>query len=418
MLSPNILISQAVLFFVLCLLTTVQCQSVSNNSQKSDNNAEPPAISESFVTVNNGNFQLENDKFYFVGTNAYYLPNYEKINPDLVDETLDIFEESGVSVIRIWGFYEGNPQYQNDISLQPQPGIYNEAGLRYLDNMIAKAKSRNIRLVIALANYWQELGGMPQYNTWDGNPDGGMAHFISDTDTQDWFKMYIHMLLNRVNTVTKIAYKNEPAIVSWEIMNEARLPNGDPQTLRDWYREIAQFIKQQDSNHLVSTGEEGFEDSVMEEHYSVSEYSNTYVLRAELGTSYLLNTQIPEIDYGTAHWYPQSWGFGNNASENLLKAQRAWLSDHVQIATQTGKPFVLGEYGFTGWGSDRVNSVYKQLWNHAEEIKLNGSLLWQLTIDGTKCYEFGGNICYPGGRRDATMYKNFTSHTSAMNQLK
>ncbi|HEX6983554.1 MAG TPA: cellulase family glycosylhydrolase [Balneolaceae bacterium] len=367
---------------------------------------------DAFVQAKGNDFVINGHKFRFVGTNAYYLPNYQKIKPEFVEKTLDIFEKAGITVVRTWGFYDGPPQFENDITLQPRPGAYSEENLRYLDQLIAMGKKRGIRFIITLINYWEELGGVPQYNEWDGHPDAGMKHFINDPDTQRWYKNYIKMLLNRTNTVTGVKYKNEPAIFSWEIMNEGRLPDGDPTELRDWYREIAQYIKSIDPNHMVATGEEGQEVKMNSpaSPYSVDQYSNTYVLRSGIGSSYILNTAIPEIDYGTAHWYPNGWGFGHKADADLLKAQRAWIYDHAKIAAELGKPFVLGEYGFSGWGDESVLEVYNHLWAYAEKIELDGSLLWQLTTNHIKCYEYGGNICWPGARRDQRLYQEFTVH--------
>lgn len=403
--------------FALSILAIAHCKSISDTSGSSTQDViPPPPITDSFVKAENGNFTLDGKPFRFAGTNAYYLPNYEKIDRESVDQTLRSFVDAGISVVRIWGFYDGPPQYDGDITFQPQPGVYSEGNLRYLDDLIARGKKYNIRFIIAFSNYWDALGGMPQYNAWDGNPNGGMAHFISDATTQTWYQKYIYMLLNRVNSATGIAYKNEPAIFSWEIMNEARLPGADPTILRDWYQKMARLIKSQDSNHMVSTGEEGFE-SGSAIGYSIDQYTNKYVLNSNEGTSYRLNTAIPEIDYGSAHWYPDHWGFGNSNSTELLKAQRAWLTDHARIAQELGKPFLLGEYGFSGWGDNRTIAIYNDLWAHAEAIQLDGSLLWQLTIDYVKCYEFGGNICWPGGRQDRDLYFSFRDHIRKMNNL-
>jgi len=369
-----------------------------------------PTNNGAIISAENGDFVADGDVFRFVGSNAYHLPSYEQIDPSLVDETLDTYQEAGVTVIRTWGFYDGPPQYDNDISLQPEPGVYNEADLKHLDNLIAKAKEHNIRVILTLVNYWDALGGISQYNEWDGNGGGGMSHFINDPDTQQWFKDYISMLTNRVNTVTGVAYKNEPAIFSWEIINEGRLPDGDPQELRDWYQDIAQHIKSEDPNHMVSTGEEGFEENTPSE-YSEDQYSNTYVLRANMGSSYVMNTAIREIDYGTAHWYPENWGL----SATEFSAQHAWLSDHAKIAEDLGKPFVMGEWGDdNGWGDSDQEAMYNDFYSHAEQIQLDGSLLWQFTPTSTKCYEFGGNICWPGGRQDETLYNSFIDHIQAI----
>ena len=384
----------------------------------------PPPASGSFVQVHNSNFVQDGNVMRFAGTNAYYLPNYEKLNPAVVDRALDLFQDTGITVVRMWGFYDGfdcgySKNDSNENVIQTAPGVYSESALRDLDNVIAKGKERGVGFIIPFVNYWDELGGICQYNTWAGasNPSTNMAFFLSNSDTQRWYKDYIKMLLNRVNTVTGIAYKDEPAIVAWQIMNEGRNRGANARVLRDWYQEIAQYIKSIDPNHLVSTGEEGFDEGTPSV-YSVGEYSNTYALRANEGTSYVLNTAIPEIDFGSAHWYPNEFGFGTAINSDLLRAQRAWINDHQKIAENSGKPFIMGEFGFPGWGDERVRTMYNALYEHAESVKLDGNLLWQLTADGTKCWEFGGNICYPGGRADNGLYSDFKKHVTNLRNLK
>lgn len=386
------------------------------------NNPAPAPSKEGFVGVQNGDFVLNGEVFRYAGTNAYHLPNYQKIDPSVVRRAMDAFEEAGVSVVRMWGFYDGNPQYSGDITLQPRPGEYNEDDLRRLDQVIADGKERGIRFVLTLINYWDQLGGICQYNQWAGQSCGSnnMTNFMNGDKQQKWFKDYISMLLNRVNTVTGVAYKDDPAIFSWEIMNEGRNRGNDPQIIRDWYQDIAKYIKSIDSNHMVSTGEEGFDEGVPAE-YSSDQYANNYILRSGEGTSYVLNTAIPEIDYGTAHWYPSEWGFSVSSwgadptkDTNLIKAQHAWMKDHSDIAESHGKPFLMGEYGYPGWGDSRVENVYDDFFSYAEEIELDGSLLWQFTADYTKCSEYGGNICWPGGRGDEKLYNMFKDHIDAM----
>ena len=369
-----------------------------------------------FVKIEKGEFVVDGAVFRFAGSNAYYLPNYNKIDPSVVERTFNTFSAAGITVVRMWAFYDGYDCGYSKIDatenvIQTSPGVYNEEALRDLDFIIARGKKQNIRFILPFINYWDELGGICQYNTWAGakNPSNNMEFFLSNADTQKWYREYIQMLLNRVNTITGIAYKDEPAIFSWQIMNEGRNSGKNPEVLRNWYRDIAMFIKSIDSRHLVGTGEEGF-DHNKPSIYSLNQYSNHYPIRANEGSSYLLNTAIPEIDYGNAHWYPSEYGYGHMITQSMITAQKAWLIDHSQIAKQFGKPFLLGEYGFPGWGDERVETMYTSLWEQAEKMNLNGSLLWQLTADYTKCAESGGNICWPGGREDTELYLAFMRH--------
>ena len=389
---------------------------------------EIPESVSPFVTTTGTNFIKDGNPYKFAGTNAYYLVQYEKINSTVVDDALDAFETAGIEVIRMWGFYNGAPRDSNgnDPTLQPNRGEWNETDLRHLDSVMAKCADRGITIVFSLLNYWQQLGGVVVYNEWNGesNPDGAdkMHKFINGPQTE-WFKDYIEMILNRTNTVTGVQYKNDPTVFAWEIINEARNAGTMGGTnleraeeLRDWYQEIAQFIKGIDSNHLVTTGEEGFDIDGTDAGtpYQEGRYSNTYILRANQGTSYVRNTQIPEIDFGQYHTYMQNFGFSTNYTPEYKEAMLAFIEDHHHIAESAGKPAISGEYGVEAWGDARAMDMYPDFWGECEAEGVQGTLLWQFTHNHVKCYEYGGNICYPAGRIDTEEYNAFVNHIDNM----
>ncbi|MCC5908253.1 MAG: hypothetical protein JJU13_18705, partial [Balneolaceae bacterium] len=100
----------------------------------------PPPSSGSFVSTHNSNFVLNGEILRFAGTNAYYLPNYEKLNSGVVDRALDLFQDTGVTGVRMWGFYDGYVcgYSKNDSSenvIQSSPGVYSESALRDLDRV-------------------------------------------------------------------------------------------------------------------------------------------------------------------------------------------------------------------------------------------------------------------------------------------
>jgi mannan endo-1,4-beta-mannosidase len=71
------------------------------------------------------------------------------------------------------------------------------------------------------------------------------------------FKDYIKVIVQR--------YSTSPAILGWEVANDPRcestLPTSgicNPHTVTQWTAELAQYVKQQDPNHLVSSGDSGF----------------------------------------------------------------------------------------------------------------------------------------------------------------
>ncbi|MCX7590048.1 MAG: hypothetical protein N2255_00310 [Kiritimatiellae bacterium] len=64
---------------------------------------------------------------------------------------------------------------------------------------------------------------------------------------------------NRTNTFNWRIYKEDPTIFARRLANEPRCktdPSGIP--VRDWTYEMAAYLKAVDTNHMVSTGEEGW----------------------------------------------------------------------------------------------------------------------------------------------------------------
>jgi len=128
-------------------------------------------------------------------------------------------------------------------------------------------------------------------------------------------------VLTRKNTVTGLIYKDDPTIFSWELMNEPRsldLSGKQIQVIfslichcknkviwclkrkfvnsQDWVREMAAYVKSIDKNHLLQVGLEGFYGESRR-----TQFNPAY----NVGTDFISNNLVPEIDYATLHLYPQ-----------------------------------------------------------------------------------------------------------------
>ena len=167
--------------------------------------------------------------FRGTGSNLYYLQQlltYAQQDDDpklagAVGEVLDDLVCLSLPVARIGGFNDS----QDRSSIRKGPHDFQEAGLRGLDQAIWEAKRRGIRLILPLVNNWGDYGGLPAYAAWASQEDGVVhAHddFFSDPRMRQWWKDYVVMLAERVNTFTGVAYRNEPTILAWEIANEFR----------------------------------------------------------------------------------------------------------------------------------------------------------------------------------------------------
>ena len=220
-------------------------------------------IVDEFVTREGSKLMLGGQQFRFLGNNAYFLqPEIAYGNLPGAQEVLDDMVDLGMPVVRTIGFNDHDPA-QDPAAIQTSPGVYTEDNLAALDQAVAEAKSRDIRLILYLTNNWDAYGGVDRYVQWYKEQCGCQAShtdFYTNATMKQWFKDYISMLLNRTNTVTGIKYKDESAILAWELGNELRNEAGDSAVLLNWQEEMAAYIKSIDPNHLVADGGEGFDD--------------------------------------------------------------------------------------------------------------------------------------------------------------
>ncbi len=97
---------------------------------------------------------------------------------------------------------------------------------------------------------------MDEFSTLSGKPKGS---FWTDEEVKADFRHFLDFILNRKNTVNGIVYKNDPAILCWQLGNEFGSYPGDrglsydewsPRILA-WSLEMAAYIKKVDPNHLI-----------------------------------------------------------------------------------------------------------------------------------------------------------------------
>jgi regulation of enolase protein 1 (concanavalin A-like superfamily) len=378
-----------------------------------------------FVTVQNGKFMLNGSSFYFGGSNEWDIPAQEEYASSEVDARLNAFATCGGTVMRVFFFYDGGSrcgEANTDQTIQTSLGVYNQTALQALDRVVKKAKDRGMKIIATLTNFQDANGGLNRYMYWTGHvanecdfdiySPSQMQTALTATDMKNAIKGYYSMILNRVNTVTGVAYKNEPTIMAWELVNEPSSPGNNPTLLRDWLREMAQYIKSIDSNHLVGTGEVGFDDR-MTGHSSI--FNGIYGFGGDDGESFTLNTQIPEIDFASIHPYPMLWGWSDP-----IGMGSQFILDCNAIAQSYGKPLVLGEYGhasgawyYPGANDQAKLNAYVNWWATIEGSSVGGSLLWQLLEDGAPWWlnYSAGNVYYTA---DSQIWPLFKQHALNM----
>jgi mannan endo-1,4-beta-mannosidase len=324
-------------------------------------------------------FVVKGAPFYFVGTNAYYMITMSALGaPAYADDQLAVAQALGFTVMRVMGFANGPGTGMGGAALQPAPGVFNEASFRAFDYVLHKADLAGVRLLIALVNGNPAYGGVPQYLQWCGG--SSERAFYEASACKALYKNYLTHVLNRVNTYNGRPYKDDPTIFAWELANEPHIQQyADPsgQVVRAWVAEMAAHIKAHDPNHMVATGEEGY-DNTTAGYAPVSAYNNqAWLFDGNKGLAWTQNTADPNIDFGSIHLYPELW--------NLAAPHgHAWIADHVRIARSLGKPLVLGEFGASQNTAATFDGWLQTL--HAENGA--GALAWQVMC----------GVCY--GMRD------------------
>jgi mannan endo-1,4-beta-mannosidase len=361
---------------------------------------------DAFIQTDGTAFVCDGEPMYFNGTNNFWLTDPESADATIVESRLQLYEELGLNLVRTWAYGEG----QTSQCVQPAPGEYSEAAFEHLDYLIAKADEHGIRLVLALTDYWDHYGGIPKYAEWAGLDE--KDEFYDDERAQQLYRDYVEYVLTRENTVTGREYRNEPAILAWELANEPRCCNrvNNVAVLQQWIEETAAYIAGIDDNHLVSTGIEGFDNRAD----SSDEFAN-----GTHGTDFVANHEVEDIDICSAHLYPHNWGVSVERANEYLEYRARVAREEI------GKPFHLAEFNWTvdarlddtsisptakraevlsGWYDilAEYDAGAATIWMlvHQQQSDHNGNSVWP-TDDSTMAVldEYTEQLRYTGGRK-------------------
>ncbi|KMZ65910.1 hypothetical protein ZOSMA_306G00150 [Zostera marina] len=248
---------------------------------------------------------MVNDRpFYVNGFNTYWLMALavEKSTRGKVSEVFRLGSSMGLSVCRTWAFNDGGW-----MALQKSPSVYDEKVFMGLDFVLSEAKKYKIRLILSLVNNWRSFGGKGQYVNWGKTAGLNLTskdEFFSHPVVRDYYRDHVKAVLERVNTVTNVTYKDDPTVFAWELMNEPQCPS-DPSgdTLQGWIQEMTSYVKMIDPLHLVGIGVEGFYGPSTPERLQFNPNPST----GQLGTDFVRNHRAFGVDFASVHIYPDSW---------------------------------------------------------------------------------------------------------------
>ncbi|CAM8995870.1 unnamed protein product [Rhodiola kirilowii] len=373
-----------------------------------------------FVQTSGSQFILNGSPFLFNGFNSYWMMHVAANAADRY-KVSNVFRDAsaaGLSVCRTWAFSDGGDQ-----PLQISPGVYNENVFQALDFVVAEAKRNKVRLILSFINNYNDFGGRPQYVNWARSAGVAVSNdddFYTHPVTKTYYKNHIQRVMTRINTITGIAYKDDATIMAWELMNEPRCQaDYSGNTLNGWVQEMATYVKSIDNKQLLEIGMEGFYgDSIQDR----KQYNPGY----QVGTDFISNNLVREIDFATIHAYPDIWLSGQSDDCQTTFLQR-WMAMHSSDSRSIlKKPLVFTEFGKSnkdpgysiGSRDNFLSGVYANILNLARHKgSFAGGLVWQIVAEGMESYDDGYEIVLSRDGSTSSLIDQQSNKMIALEQL-
>ncbi|GFQ01308.1 putative mannan endo-1 4-beta-mannosidase 9 [Phtheirospermum japonicum] len=321
---------------------------------------------------------------------------YMASDPSTRDKVTDTFTQAsncGMNVARTWAFSDGGYR-----ALQTSPGVYNEDMFKGLDFVVSEAKRHGIYLILSLVNNWEDYGGKKQYVQWARDQGQLMNNddaFFTNLITKGHYKNHVKAVLTRVNSINGVIYKDDPTILGWELMNEPRCQsNLSGKPIQDWVMEMSTYVKSIDKSHLLEVGMEGFYGESMPEK---KQYNPGY----EVGTDFISNNLIPQVDFATIHLYPDQWVPGSNETSQAKFVEK-WIQAHTSDSKLVlRKPILVTEFGksskSSGYNVQARDNYFRNIFNSVYSCArargaCGGALFWQVMAQGMKSWSDGYDV--------------------------
>jgi hypothetical protein len=302
--------------------------------------AAPRESADPFVIRSGTRLLLNGKPFRFGGANVEWLGlvGYGPFDPAgprypshyEIDDALATAREMGARVIR--------SQTMGDsvgcaLCLEPELGRFNEAAFEPIDYALRSARARGLRVIATIVGDDARAGGSGcVYLRWRGIdvPDCSlvnMAPFWTDETVRRDVEDHVTAILNHVNRYTGVAYKDDPTILGWDLLNGGDSP-------RDWTSAFVEHLRSIDRRHLV--------------------FSSAW------------NALIPGVDVCVAFVYPH-WS-------QPLSSRR----DERNACRSARRPFVAYEYGWDRTNYPSVRAFRSFLATLARDQYLAGDAFWAL----------------------------------------
>jgi mannan endo-1,4-beta-mannosidase len=190
--------------------------------------------------------------------------------------------------------------------------------------------------LLVLANHWPDHGGAPAVLRMIAPGEAlGRDAFYGDRRAIDAQRAFVAALVGRYNRARGLAYRHDPTIFAWELVNEARCSDRracNAGTLVRWARAMAAAVRAAGARQPIAWGGSGH--------------------RGKHGEDLAAIADDDAVDILTLHLYPQlpgAWSarVGRGAR---IAAACAWgaavILDRVRLARRYRMPLLLEELGY------------------------------------------------------------------------
>ncbi|GAQ84226.1 Glycoside hydrolase [Klebsormidium nitens] len=272
-------------------------------------------------------------------------------------------------------------------------------------------------------------GGSLQYLTWSKERGGRVTttddalgdseQFYTDDLCKEFYKSYVKSILQRTNTFTKRVYRDDPTIFAFDLINEPRAPlhpNGNE--LQAWIEEMSSFLRNEDPNHLISVGLEGWfgattPDLQMLNPPTTSKYPIEW--NETEGSDFVVNNILPSVDFAAMsiwdHWLPTNSTSGESLRPLvLLQFWEKWITGHISASERfLDKPVLLEAIGVRRASQEGRNPFFKLAFDLMfESFKGRGAgagtCFWMLSDDAYPDYD-GSTVYYPAHASTGVLIK-------------
>jgi len=213
-----------------------------------------------------------------------------------------------------WNLPLDSRQPRNTTRYSADDARFNRSAMRRLDDLLELSSSLGLHVMLTLDTAGSYLGtdwDLSPYNRRNGGPAATPREFFESPAARSLYRSRLRLLVAR--------WSYSPAIACWEFFNEvdnlmhASSPAIPDALVTDWHREMAEYLHRTDPHrHMVTTSRSHREISGLEE--------------------------LPSLDFTQHHIYGHT---GDIPAEVARRAKR------------TGKPHVIGEFGYEwDWSKD------------------------------------------------------------------